>query len=367
MLTLYSTCGCKNWHDKIYSLGLCDEYYALCLTCTWNNPSKAFLQTIKQIHGYQKIERDPPFAKKKAPPPKVDDLIEEYVEEKRIYDQYIAEKRLCQSEGREPPPRPDFRSVVTFKKYYPHDNLQTKVLDYIEEFYKINFIEPDYWRITFNKHFNKMYNMFHNELLKRPANNSKLPDIEQSATNNKLINFLLVPITDSQLIKNKNKLNRVFKRKMYSHAKKIIFHEIILKLLIENNIKYSDMPAILLYRLRSTPDFAKLTRDDGMEALGAAQLLDYKCKKLVLNTVFSSDQLEFVGKIGGFSTIDPLAIEKLDDLLSKRAELPLPWEKTPLDPLLSLIYISYQYHLRKLIDDAKPKFNYQFLYPRKTI
>ncbi|UKJ87889.2 hypothetical protein MACJ_000330 [Theileria orientalis] len=253
---------------ELYNPILPDTYYAVVYYCSWQSESIALVKAIQQLLGNYYFERDPKIEHPKKRKIRKKDFMEEYRRIQAEIEEHDKKVEYAKEHNLPIPPGPGSEELepVKFNLHIPDVEETIKILDHCKKKYNFNWWMPKFGTIKYNrivdKAFNELYNTSYKQV-KSPEERKmyKLRDLKRiirSKTKKAVrpvnVNFVLVRLANSMMISNSRQGVRRHRRFIQSHEKEFRFNEIMLRLLLDQEIYYENMPAIQLFKCRESLD-----------------------------------------------------------------------------------------------------------------
>ncbi|BAM38921.1 conserved hypothetical protein [Theileria orientalis strain Shintoku] len=376
---------------ELYNPILPDTYYAVVYYCSWQSESIALVKAIQQLLGNYYFERDPKIEHPKKRKVRKKELLEEFRRIQAEIEEHDKKVEYAKENNLPIPPGPGNESIepVKFNLRIPDVEETIRILDHCRKKYNFNWWMPKFGAIKYNrivdKAFNELYNTSYKQVRSAEERKKyKLRDLKRVMRSKAKkvarpvnVNFVLVRLANSMMISNSRQGARRHRRFIQSHEKEFRFNEIMLRLLLDQEIYYENMPALQLFKCREGLDSlpsvygskshaakpldedASFYRSDPFEV---AARVNYglpvlrKCSHLAV-----ADDFVHLGNfmdLGSLKALD--AFESLfapgSDALSvlTRTRDMSELDLSRLGPVLETLTLMYKFQLKKIVD-ARPK------------
>ncbi|EAN33675.1 hypothetical protein TpMuguga_01g00431 [Theileria parva strain Muguga] len=246
---------------EIYNPLKPNTYYALVFYCAWQSESIALVRAVDQLLGNYYFTRHPPITHKKKRET-LNDLIEELERRQNLKEKYELEVQKAKRNNLPIPPEPDYDNIQPVKFTLTVSDLDEtlKILEFSKEKYDFNWWMPMFGHIKYNKLVDKAFNELYNTSYKdvksaeerkkyKLMDQKRIIQIDKRDHNRPVnVNFVFVRLANSMMLSNSKKGLKRHKRFIQCHEKEFRYNEIMLRLLIEQEVYYENMPVVQLFK-----------------------------------------------------------------------------------------------------------------------
>ncbi|XP_954319.1 uncharacterized protein TA20790 [Theileria annulata] len=246
---------------EIYNPLKPNSYYAVVFYCAWQSESIALFKAVRQLLGNYYFKRDPPITHEKKRET-LEELQARYERREKLRKEYEKEVEKAKKMNLPPPPEPNYDNIQPVKFILTISDLEQtlKILDFSHKKYDFNWWMPMFGQIMYNRVVDRAFNELYNTSYKnvksaeerkkyRLLDKERIIKIDKIDDNRPVnLNFVFVRLANSMMLSNSKRGLKRHKNFIQCHEKEFRYNEIMLRLLIEQELYYENMPVIQLFK-----------------------------------------------------------------------------------------------------------------------